>query len=269
MSVVLTAAICVGVVAAVCAAVLAVANRFISVKEDPRIESVASMLPGANCGGCGFAGCADYARSIVLGGVPHTRCPVGGKEVADAIASFMGLAAAETGERMVAYVACGGSNDVAQRRAKYNGINDCAAAAATGGGDKACRWGCLGYGTCVHACPAKAISVIDGVAKVDAAKCIGCGACVAACPRKVIHMVPASASLHVRCSSHDKGPTVRKVCSVGCLGCGLCARLAPGAFKVEAFLSSRDYEVAPPADEQASAKCPGHCIKRDGEQEKV
>lgn len=263
MSLVLIASVCVGAVAAVCAAVLAIANRFISVKEDPRIGKVASILPGANCGGCGYAGCGDYARAIITSDAPLNKCPVGGPDVAQALAAFLGRDAGASGEKMVAYVACGGVAGSAARRALYNGINDCSAAAATGGGDKACRWGCLGYGSCARVCPAKAISLADGIAKVDAGRCVGCMACVEVCPRKVIRLVPASAKLHVRCSSHDKGPVVRQVCSVGCLGCGMCARLAPGAFKVEGFLSSRDYSAELPPDETASAKCPGHCIRYD------
>lgn len=265
MTFVLIAAACIGVVATVCAVALAVANSFISVKEDPRIGQAASILPGANCGGCGFAGCADYARAMVLSDAPLNKCPVGGPDVVNELSHLFGRDSGGSGEKMVAYVACGGTDEVASRRALYNGINDCSAASATGGGDKACRWGCLGYGSCAHVCPSHAISLDCGVAKVDPEKCVGCKACVDACPRKVIKMVPASAPVHVRCSSHDKGPNVRKVCTVGCLGCGLCARLAPGAFAVEAFLSSRNYDVPLPENETASAKCPGRCIRYGGQ----
>lgn len=257
-----TSTLCVGGIGCLSAAALAVADKFLTVREDPRVGEVAGLLPGANCGGCGFAGCADYARAIVLKNEATNRCAPGGPAVAAAIARLLGREAGSV-ERRVAVVMCGGDASAAARRFAYNGIADCAAANATAGGDKACAYGCLGYGTCARACPVHAIRIERGLARVDKSVCIGCGKCVDACPRKLIRLVPASETIHVLCSSPEKGPAVRKVCSKGCIGCRICTKAAePGAFVVDGFLAARDYGH-PLADDAVVAKCPGHCISKD------
>ena len=148
----------------------------------------------------------------------------------------------------------------------YNGICDCAVAAMTAGGDKGCAYGCLGYGACANVCPKHAISVVDGLAKVDKRLCIGCGKCVTACPKRIIELVPASATIHVLCANPDKGPSVRKVCGVGCIGCRLCEKNSGGTeanhFTFQGFLAKVNYEN-PPTDEQIAAKCPAKCMSVD------
>ena len=262
MDPIVIATLCVGGIGCLSAVVLSVANKYISVKEDPRIGQVTGLLPGANCGGCGYAGCADYARAIVQNGASLTCCSVGGADVSNAIASALGRLPGETAEKKVAVVLCHGDCDVTTRRFGYNGITDCAAAQATAGGDKSCTYGCLGFGTCVRQCPAQALRIEKGIAKVEKRKCIGCGKCVEACPRKLIKLVPARESVHVFCSSKDKGPAVKKACGNGCLGCTLCTKLAPGAFVMQGALAVRDYGT-PVQNEAVFEKCPGHCIARD------
>ena len=249
----------------VAAAALAVADRYLSVKEDPRIGMVTAVLPGANCGGCGFPGCDGYARALVAGTAPNGACSAGGSACAEAIAGILGVEAAAT-EPRVALVKCCGTRSEAIRVGDYNGICDCSVAAATAGGDKGCTYGCLGYGACANACPKGAIAVVDGLARVDKRLCIGCGRCVKACPRHIIELVPASATVHVLCANPDKGPAVRKVCGVGCMGCRLCEKNSGGReaghFVFQGFLAKVNYEN-PPTDEQIAAKCPAGCMSVD------
>jgi Na+-translocating ferredoxin:NAD+ oxidoreductase RNF subunit RnfB len=249
----------------VAAAALAIADRYLSVKEDPRIGLLTAALPGANCGGCGFAGCDGYARALVDGTAANGACAAGGAACAAECAKILGVEAAAT-EKRVALVKCCGTRSEAIRVGDYNGICDCSVAAATAGGDKGCKYGCLGYGACANVCPKNAISIVDGLAKVDKRLCIGCGKCVKACPKGIIELVPASATIHVLCANPDKGPGVRKVCGVGCMGCRLCEKFSGGKeaghFVFQGFLAKVNYDN-PPTDEQIAAKCPAKCIGVD------
>ena len=258
---VLTPTLCIGGVGLASAAALAVADKFLSVPEDPRIQQVTECLAGANCGGCGFAGCADYARAIVLDGAEINQCPPSGQAGVEAIAAVMGRAAGATIERKAALVLCCGDETEAVRRSHYNGIAECAAAHATAGGDKGCVYGCLGYASCARACPTDAIRMVKGIAKVDKDVCIACGKCVGACPRKLIKLVPAAAEIHVLCSSKDKGPAVKKVCGTGCIGCHLCAKQAGGAIVMDGNLAVVDY-TKPLTNPEVTVKCPGHCLRK-------
>ncbi len=252
-------ALLIGGLGAVCGAALAAAARFLAVHEDPRIAEAEACLPGVNCGGCGFAGCADYAKAIITGGAAVNLCAPGGEVTLAALAALTGKQVERT-ERKVAFVRCGGTRTLARQKHLYNGLADCAAAAAVGGGDKACSYGCLGYGSCARVCPVDAIALDDGLATVHPELCIGCGACVKACPRDLITMIPESRTIHVVCSSRDKGPAVKKVCSVGCIGCRICSKLAADeAITMDGFLAVVDY-AKPLANPELPAKCPGKCI---------
>ncbi len=252
----------IGLVAAI---VLAIADKYLSVREDPRIGLVTAALPGANCGGCGFPGCDGYARALVAGTAPNGACAAGGDACAGEIAAILGVAAEAT-EKRVALVKCCGTRSEAIRVGDYNGICDCTVAAATAGGDKGCTYGCLGYGACANVCPKHAISITDGLAKVDKRLCIGCGKCVNACPKNLIELVPASATIHVLCNNPEKGPSVRKVCGVGCMGCHICEKLSGGPdaghFTFKGFLAQINY-TNPPTDTQLVTKCPAKCIAED------
>lgn len=255
----------IGGVGLVCGTALALAARFLAVKEDPRIATVEELLPGANCGGCGYAGCADYAKAVVVDGAAINLCTPGGAEVLHSLAATMGQEATAA-EKKVAVVMCGGDSEKAPRKHLYNGIADCDAADKVAGGDKQCRYGCLGYGSCARVCPVGAIELKNNLAVVHPDICIGCGACVRACPRDLIQMVPVSRSIHVLCSSKDKGPIVKKICSVGCIGCRLCVKFGGEAFEMDGFLAHRNYDV--PADNEAVIeKCPGNCIVKCGNSE--
>ena len=260
MSPVLVTAIAVGGAGLVCGGALALAARFLAVKEDPRLEETLEILPGANCGGCGYAGCADFARAIVVDDAPINLCAPGGEEVLHALARFMGVDAVAA-EKKVAIVLCGGDGEQAGRKFVYNGVADCAAAHAVAGGDKLCSYGCLGYGSCARVCPEGAIEMTaTGIALVHPDLCIGCGACLKACPRNLIALIPALRNIHVLCSSKDKGPRVKKVCAVGCIGCTICTKLADNdAIRMEGALAIVDYDKEL-TNEKVIEKCPTHCI---------
>ncbi len=255
----------IGGVGLVCGTALALAAKFLAVKEDPRVEAMEEVLPGANCGGCGFAGCADYAKAVVIDGASINLCAPGGAEVLELMAKAMGQEASAE-EKKVAVVMCGGNSERAPRKHLYNGVADCTAAAAVAGGDKLCSYGCLGYGSCARVCPSGAIELKDDLAIVHPDLCISCGACVRACPRDLIKMVPVSKTIHVFCSSKDKGPVVKKACQVGCIGCRMCLKLAGEAFEMDGFLALRNYEI-PVEDEAIIEKCPGKCIIKCGPSE--
>ena len=239
----------------VCGFALALAAKFLAVKEDPRVEQATEILPGANCGGCGYAGCGEFARAMVEDGADITLCAPGGAETLTNLAAFFGVAAEAT-EPKVALVLCNGTRDKAAQKYQYNGIADCAAAHAIGGGDKQCAYGCLGYGSCSRACPTGAIELTDGIAVVHPDLCIGCSACVRTCPRELIQMVPESSTIHVLCSSHDKGPAVKKACSVGCIGCTACTKVADNeSISMDRFLAVVDYEKTL-TSEAVIDKCP-------------
>lgn len=203
---------------------LAVASKKFAVEVNPAAEQIRESLPGANCGGCGFAGCDAYAAAVAEGRAPVNGCPVGGAKVAQVISQVMGVEVEET-ERMVARVACQGTFDKAKKKYLYEGLADCNAAALVSGGDKACKYGCLGLGSCVKACPFDAIHIGEGgIAQVDEEKCVACGNCVAACPKDIIQLIPASKLTMVACRAIEKGRAVRENCVIGCIACGKCEK---------------------------------------------
>ncbi len=223
---------------------LAYAARRFSVKVDPRIEQVLDFVAHAHCGACGYAGCRQYAEAVVENpDVPPTLCSPGGAASAEAIGKITGKVA-DSMEPKFARVMCQGDNIKARKRFKYEGVEDCRAAALVGGGDKSCLYGCLGYGTCVRACPFNALSMGDsGLPVVDITKCTGCGKCESACPKKVIEVIPGSKFVIVQCHSKDKGGDTKKNCDVGCIGCGICVKTCPyDATSVQNSLSSINFD---------------------------
>ncbi|HLB25669.1 MAG TPA: Fe-S cluster domain-containing protein [Nitrospirota bacterium] len=241
---------------------LAWAAKKFAVKTDPLVEAVREALPGANCGACGFAGCQGYAEAVVKdAGLSPGLCAPGKADVAALVAKITGKEAAEV-IPMVAKVFCRGDECKAGRRFKYDGVKDCRAAVLVAGGDKTCQYGCLGYGTCAGACPFGAIKMSpEHLPVIDREKCTACGVCVAACPKSIIHLTPAAQKVHIRCSSLDKGPVVKKACEIGCIACGLCAKGCPeGAITVEDNLARIDYEKCTHC-ETCVLLCPQHTIE--------
>jgi len=227
------------------AGALALADRKLRVAEDPRVGRVQEALPGANCGACGLAGCADFAVKVVEGGAEVTGCPVGGPETAREIARMLGVEAGES-VRLVARVLCRGGRAEALEKAAYAGPAACSARALVGGAEKACLHGCLGGGDCVEACRFDALVMdANGLPQVIDELCTGCGACARACPRDVIELHPEDRGIFVFCRSHDDPKTAKKVCAVACVGCGICAKKGEGV-SLERHLAVIDYERLDP-----------------------
>ncbi|MBQ8605266.1 MAG: RnfABCDGE type electron transport complex subunit B [Clostridia bacterium] len=257
---VLYATLIVGAVGLVLGAVLSLASKFLYVEEDERIAKITELLPGANCGGCGFAGCANYADAIVTDGKPANCCPSCSQEAVDKISEILGI---ETivAEKKVAYVKCNGGNNYANKKYEYYGMNNCEAAARLLDGFIECKYGCLGFGNCVSVCPVNAISIIDGVAVINEQTCIGCGNCVKTCPKSVISMIPADSKVRIRCSNHDKGAVTKKNCVSGCLGCKICEKTCEvGAVKVVDNVAVIDFSICTQCG-KCVEKCPKKIIK--------
>lgn len=210
------------------AGVLAWADKVFSVEKDSRVEEIIEALPGANCGACGFAGCAAFAEAVAKGEAPVNGCPVGRQKVADMISEIMGINSQDEEARSVARLICNGSEEAAKTKMVYHGIQDCRAATLINGGDKSCPYGCIGLETCVRACPFNAITMAsNGLPNIDEELCTGCTKCVAACPKNVLTMLPISSEVRVACNSHARGPEVIKACKVGCIGCTKCVKACP------------------------------------------
>ncbi|ADC90958.1 RnfABCDGE type electron transport complex subunit B [Mageeibacillus indolicus] len=207
---------------------IAVASYFLAVKEDPKAAELVEILPGANCGACGFSGCAGYAAALASGKeVNCGLCAPGGAKVAKLVAACMGTAAGSV-KPECAQVLCQGNCNNMNKAFDYAGIQTCAAMSLVSHGPGACDFGCLGLGDCAAACPFDAIRVIDNLAVIRSDMCKGCKKCVSVCPQKIIKMFPREEKkATVYCNNQDKGPTARKACKTACIACGACVRSCP------------------------------------------
>lgn len=206
------------------AMLLGVSANIFRVEQNPKVEELILILPGVNCGGCGYASCEAYAKAVAIKGEELNLCTVGGGPVAQKVGDIMGQKVQAT-ETMVAYVMCNGDCDKAPDKYEYHGIMDCVAAASLpGGGAKSCSFGCLGLGTCVAVCDFDAIVIKDGIAIIDENKCTNCGACIKACPKNIIESVPLNSRVRVACASYDGARDVMQNCEVGCIACKKCEK---------------------------------------------
>lgn len=244
--------------------VLALADKKFAMEENPLIKEVEEVLPKGQCGACGYAGCAKYAEAVVeKPEVPPNLCIPGKKAVAEKVAELTGKKAAAT-EPQYAQLKCRGTKTAAIMAANYRGISDCAAAKLIQGGPKACKYGCLGFGNCVRACPFGAMIMgADGLPAIDKDICTGCGKCVTTCPQSLLVLQSLKAPVQVVCSSHDKGPVARQACKNACLGCGLCVRnCSNGAIKIDKFVAVIDSSKCLNCTDTAClSKCPTGAIK--------
>jgi Na+-translocating ferredoxin:NAD+ oxidoreductase RNF subunit RnfB/ferredoxin len=243
------------------ASVLVVANRYLFVYEDPRIDQVEDLLPKANCGACGTAGCRNFAEKVVAGELSPSACTVNSKAMNAVIANFLGVSLGSV-EKRVARLACAGGRHVARIRAAYDGLSSCRAAALVSGGGKGCRWGCLGLGDCEAVCGFDAIEMDRfGLPVVDFDKCTACGDCVDVCPKDLFTLEPVSRRLWVACKSQDFGEAAEAECEVMCTACGRCAMDSPeGLIEIRQNLATIDYSKNALASAVAIERCPTGAI---------
>jgi Na+-translocating ferredoxin:NAD+ oxidoreductase RNF subunit RnfB len=256
-------ALAVGVLSAV---ILFVIARKFHVEEDPRIDDVTGVLPGANCGGCGYAGCRNFAEACVKSAsLDGLFCPVGGNDTMAQVAKVLGREAVAR-VPMIAVVRCQGSLKNRPRQSHYDGPHVCAVAHTLYKGETGCQDGCLGLGDCVRVCKFGAI-VVDSATHLPVVsddKCVACGACVTACPRKIIELRlkgPQGRRVHVSCVNQDKGNVAMKHCKAACIACGRCVKECPfGAIQMVNFLSYIDAEKCKLC-RKCVAVCPTHAIE--------
>jgi Na+-translocating ferredoxin:NAD+ oxidoreductase RNF subunit RnfB len=236
------------------------AGEVLKVAGNEKAGQIREVLPGANCGGCGFAGCDAFAAAVVDGKAAPTACSVGGAKVVAEISAILGIES--TGfVKKVAFIKCAGNDSAAASVYNYEGVQDCTAAGMlSGGGHKACRYGCLGHGSCVRACPFGAIEIRGGIAVIDPKKCSACGSCLKVCPRNLIEIIPEEKTTRVMCASKDSGKITKGNCSVGCIGCKLCQKSCEySAITVSDNVATIDYEKCTLCG-ACAVKCPVKAI---------
>jgi electron transport complex protein RnfB len=257
-----TAVVFLAGLSALLAAILAVAHRRLWVYEDPRIDVVTDMLPGANCGACGLPGCRAFGEKVVEGAIQPSACPVGGVDTAKYIASYLGIDAGSM-VKTVARLLCAGGSDQAGQVGEYEGFTSCRAAATIGGGPKGCTFGCLGLSDCEVSCTFDAITMSStGLPIVDPEACTACGDCVRACPKNLFVIQPVMHRLIVQCKSILEGDEALERCKVVCTGCGLCAADAPeGLITMQNNLPVINADKIELETELATLRCPTGAIK--------
>ena len=242
MNLVIISAFVIGVIGIFIAVALNFAGDKFYVESNEKADRIRDLLPGNNCGGCGYAGCDTLAEAIAAGAAEPNSCPMCAE--VEQISGICGVTAREK-EKKVAFVACAGDCSSASNIGIYHGAENCSAAKAVQqNGGKACRYGCMGFGSCADVCPFDAIQVHNGVAVVQEQLCSGCGQCVKACPNHLISLIPAEPAVKIYCSSPEKGLAVKQVCTAGCLGCGLCEKNCPQqALSMNGALPVLDYNL--------------------------
>lgn len=238
---------------------LAYASKKLVSKIDPKVEVILEVLPGANCGACGFAGCSGLAKALVEERAQANGCIPGGEGVANQVASILGVEV-EVREKRIAKILCY-HRGASQTQFDYQGLESCRAAALLFGGEKVCLYSCLGLGDCIEVCPFGAITLVNGRIEIDEERCTGCGKCISICPKEVIALVPKKKRVHILCNSKDKGAIVRKICKEGCIGCGICVKVCPEkAITLKDNLAYIDYKKCTECG-ACVEQCPTHTIK--------
>jgi Na+-translocating ferredoxin:NAD+ oxidoreductase RNF subunit RnfB len=250
-----------GAIGLVFGGLIAVAHRKLHVFEDPRIEGTTGLLPGTNCGGCGFPGCRGFAEALIAGKAQPAGCTNMSKEQIGAVAAYLGVEAGEQRKR-VARLLCAGGTHVAIQRATYRGLATCAAAKPVASGGKGCSWGCLGLADCERACTFGAIAMNRyGLPVVEPQKCTACNDCVEACPQDLFTLMPIDWKLIVQCRSALEGEPALALCKVACTACGKCALdAAPGLIAMRGGLAVVDYAKNDVAGPEATRRCPTGAI---------
>lgn len=240
---------------------LTVASKIFEVKTDERIEKITEALPQANCGACGYAGCADYANAIITKGAAGNLCRPGGTETAKIISEISGNDAGEV-EEMQAVIHCCGDCNATSQKYNFTGVKSCASVKRFYSGEKSCAFGCLGYGDCAEVCEYNGITIRNGIAHIKTELCVGCGQCALVCPNQLISLKPKSKHTVVKCSSADNGKATKLSCKNGCIGCKMCEKACEaGAITVTDFHASIDYSKCTDCG-TCIEKCPVKVIKK-------
>ena len=247
------------------ALLLALLSKKLKVEEDPKVIEVLEILPGLNCGACGFSGCRAYAEAAVKECNAFSGCLPGGTELNQKINQVLGVSGCASNHKIVAVCRCAAGEGEKKESLIYNGPLTCKAADLIGGVID-CAYGCLGLGDCVNACPVNAIKIENKKVIVDFEKCIGCGKCAKECPRNLFELIPLKDALdlyYVACNNKDKALGVKQVCSKGCIGCSICTKTEHSPYYMKDNLSRIDYKNANNQSlEQGKTKCPTKCIKK-------
>ena len=240
---------------------IALAHWKLKVWEDPRIDELSDILPGANCGACGYAGCRAFAEASITGDVVPAECTVMGSFELDEYAETLGVDAGEV-EKRVARLLCAGGSDVAVQKAEYHGVESCGAAVAVSGGGKGCAWGCVGLADCAVACTFDAIRMSSfGLPVVEPDKCTACNDCVVACPLDLFVLMPQDNHLIVQCRNLMDGEAATSVCTAACNACGRCVADAEvGLIEMHSGLAVIDYDRIELENPAAIARCPTNAI---------
>ncbi|MDD2365739.1 MAG: RnfABCDGE type electron transport complex subunit B [Desulfuromonadaceae bacterium] len=262
------AVISLAVMGALFGIILGIAGKKFAVENDPRVDKIIEIMPGANCGACGLAGCAVFAEAVVAGEVNPKLCTPGGAGLYEKIAAIMGTDAESYEERKVARLLCQGGVEQCRVLFDYKGVEDCHLALASFKGPKSCNYGCVRMGNCSRACPFGAIQMgADGLPVVDCYICTGCNKCVVECPQQTLKLIGVSHSVVVHCLNSDKGKDARLICSTACIKCKICEKNCPeNAVHVEDFgsgtLAVIDYEKCTDCG-ICAAKCPTRAIQKN------
>lgn len=247
-------------IALLLAIILIFASKVFKVETDEKVETIITILPGANCGGCGYPGCAQFASALAKDEAKINGCPVGGLPVAEKLSEYLGKTPPAKMVKTRSYIFCHGHKGIAKSSKEYEGAKSCAGASMVGG-NKDCSYGCVGFLDCKKACNFNAIKESEtGVPVIIEENCTSCGACVKACPLKLIEIHPAEQKYHIYCKSHDKGVISKKNCERGCIACNICVKnTKEGGIAINNYLAVVNYNDYSLTEESIS-KCPTKAI---------
>ncbi len=227
-----------GAVALTLGVIIHYVSKKFHVEEDPMVTIINDILPGVNCGACGYPSCGQFAEVLVETKDSSMSCPVGGSDLAAKLGETLGITMAEP-KPQTAVLLCQGDNNTARETAEYLGIQDCWAATQAFVGPKQCKYSCVGLGSCIAYCDFDAMRLENGLVVIDKDRCTACAACIAACPTGVLVMQDKKAERYfIACNSHDKGAATKKACDAGCIACQKCVKVCEdNAIVIENFLA--------------------------------
>jgi len=238
----MTGIIIVASIALIAGLILSISSLIFATEKDEKVEALTEVLPGINCGACGYSGCEAYAKALAKKEAKNGLCPPGGSDVAMDVAEILGEEAGVV-EKKVAVIKCQGHAGNTGIKMAYQGYDTCQAASLIYGGDGSCQYSCLGKGDCQVACPENAIEIERGLAVVAPHLCTGCSICAKICPKSIIEILPEKFNQHIACKNTDKGAETRKVCKTGCIGCMKCQKACEfSAISVKNFVAFMDYD---------------------------